>query len=565
VAADVVLHVRVRRRFLRRPTMTMTGSMPTGRSAMFRKTLDTSRLVVFGDSLSDNGNLFALIGQPPPPYFAGHFSNGPTYVEQLAGSLGLPLEDHAFGGAKANDASPGGLVNPATGQPLPINLSEQVAGYLAELNGHPAPHDTTAVINIGSNDYLNYLGSALPKDPQTIAQIAGGVVASIGQAVDMLTKAGVEHIVLFTVPDFGITPELKALGAGAVALGHELALVNNAALEQLAAAHHNVQVVDVFQLSEALAADPQSFGFADTTVPMINLIAGGSTQFAPNEVAFFDGIHPTYAAHSVEAAFAQAVLTSDHVQFLDGTHSVIHAGQGSNFIFATPVDPTNPALNDNYTIYGGRGPDVIFAGSGNVTVHGGSGDDLIAAGSGNAILDGGRGDDVLATNSTGVNVLKGGEGDDALIANRGGTNTLDGGTGDDLIVLKESASLVNANGTFNFGAEKIDGGQGSDTLRFVVNDQNPAVEKALVAEFMKVEAAFDFAGAHHHAGTFQVDGLDVSGIERVELQVDSVSTDPNTPYLITHEIVLADGHGGHVDNTLAGLVHTAEHWGLLTV
>jgi hypothetical protein len=43
-----------------------------------------------------------------------------------------------------------------------------------------------------------------------------------------------------------------------------------------------------------------------------------------------------------------------------------------------------PASAGNYTIYGGSGDDIIFAGSGNVTVHGGSGDDLIFAGSGNA-------------------------------------------------------------------------------------------------------------------------------------------------------------------------------------
>ena len=67
-------------------------------------------------------------------------------------------------------------------------------------------------------------------------------------------------------------------------------------------------------------------------------------------MAFFDGIHPTTAAHGILAAFADAVLTSDNTQFLDGTQSVIHAGHGDNFIFATPINPANPALNDDYTI-----------------------------------------------------------------------------------------------------------------------------------------------------------------------------------------------------------------------
>jgi len=50
---------------------------------------DYNRVVSFGDSLSDNGNLAHNI--PPfagapflPGYFDGRFSNGPTWIELLA-------------------------------------------------------------------------------------------------------------------------------------------------------------------------------------------------------------------------------------------------------------------------------------------------------------------------------------------------------------------------------------------------------------------------------------------------------------------------------------------------
>jgi hypothetical protein len=343
-------------------------------------------------------------------------------------------------------------------------------------------------------------------------------------------------------------------------------VANNAALERMAASHPNVQVVDIFQLSEALFADPHSFGFsANLNQTWVGQLAADSHQFAPNEVAFFDGIHPTSAAHGILAAFADAVLTSDSTQFLDGTQSVIHAGHGDNFIFATPINPANPALNDDYTIFGGSGDNVIFAGSGNVTVHGGSGSDLIAAGSGNAALHGGSGADVLETNSTGTNMLAGGEGGDALIVNRAGTNALLGGSGNDLFVFKESASIVKSDGSFNFGQQVISGGSGHDTLKFIINDQNANAESALIAEFLKIESAFDLAARHGHAGSFEIDGLHASGIERIELQIDSVSTNPNTPYLITHDIALADGRGGQVSDALSHLLQTADHWNLLTV
>ena len=525
-----------------------------------------SRLVVFGDSLSDNGNLFRFTGEPAPPYWEGRFSNGPTYAEQLANELGAKLDDLAFGGATASGTSP-------FANPLPINLPEQIAAYFFELGGRKAPAGTTAVIDIGSNDYINFLESGA--STAEIPNLVKSVKQSVKHAINALTAAGVEKIALFTLPDLSVTPEIQALAAnpmappGLLTLARELDVANNQALAELAASHPNVQLVDIFKLTDAVAADPLSFGFSDTTIPMINLISAGVTNFAPNEIAFFDGLHPTYAAHGVQAAFAHAVLTSDHTQFLDGTQSLVHAQNGSDFVFATPIDPTNPSLTDNYTIYGGAGNDLIFAGPGNVTVHGGTGADLIAAGSGNAALYGGMGDDVLATNSLQTNLLEAGQGDDALVANRGGTNTLEGGTGNDLFLLKESASLVNPAGgsniPFNFGTQTIVGGDGSDTLRFIINDQNPSAEDALIAEFKNVEAAFNTSIADHQAGTFQVDGLNVSGIDSVQLQVDGVSNNPNTPYLITHNILFSNGQGAPVEATLGGLLNTAQNWGLLTI
>jgi Ca2+-binding RTX toxin-like protein len=511
-------------------------------------------LVVFGDSLSDNGNLFNLIGLPQPPAWEGRFSNGPNYAEQLASLLNMSLDDRAYGFAEASDTSPPLLVDP----PHPINLSYQVGQYIAGLDGKKAPPDATALINIGSNDYDSFFFNI--GDPSQLPGFVQNVVGSIASAIASLTGAGFQHIVLYTLPDFGITPDAQL--AGVADLVHQVDLVTNSLLKQVAAAFPNVKLVDAFELSEAVGADPTAFGFnPDLDVTWTDQLAAGTHQFAPNELAFFDGEHPTSAGHSVLAEFSDATLTSDAVQFLDGTQSVVHAGHGNNFIFATPPDPTNPALNDNYTIYGGAGTDLIFAGSGDVTVHGGSGTELIEAGSGNANLYGGNGTDVIATNSLGHNLLVGGNGDDALIANRGGSNTIEAGKGNTLIVLKEDADLV----SLGFGTQTIVGGPGHDTLRFIVNDQIPESAQALMSEFQEVEAAFDASAAQHHRGTFQVDGLNVTGIDGLQLQVDSVSTDPATPYLITHDIVASDGTMAPTSDKLTSLLTTASNWGLLTV
>ena len=78
-------------------------------------------LVVFGDSLSDPGNAYALLGEqsvapfeliPAAPYAIGghHFSNGRTWVEQLGHEFGVNVgpaysvagfNNYAIGSARA--------------------------------------------------------------------------------------------------------------------------------------------------------------------------------------------------------------------------------------------------------------------------------------------------------------------------------------------------------------------------------------------------------------------------------------------------------------------------------
>ena len=50
-----------------------------------------TNLYVFGDSYYDVGNLYAAFGRPGPPYYDGRLSNGPIWVDHIAGFLGLPL------------------------------------------------------------------------------------------------------------------------------------------------------------------------------------------------------------------------------------------------------------------------------------------------------------------------------------------------------------------------------------------------------------------------------------------------------------------------------------------
>src|ERR1700756_1299738 len=91
-------------------------------------------IYVFGDSYSDVGNISIATGGaiPGPLYYNGRFSNGPIWVDHLAGTYGLTLTpslaggtDYAFGGAEVTAAVPEGSLS------IP-SVPEQVALYLSQ-------------------------------------------------------------------------------------------------------------------------------------------------------------------------------------------------------------------------------------------------------------------------------------------------------------------------------------------------------------------------------------------------------------------------------------------------
>ncbi len=113
---------------------------PTARADSF------SAVFVYGDSLSDNGNLHSAVGLPPPPYYNGRFSNGPVAVEQLAAQLVAPLFDFAWGGATTGvgNGGDGGSQTSLGFLHLPGMLSE-----LAAYHRPPCTHPEFALRGLG--------------------------------------------------------------------------------------------------------------------------------------------------------------------------------------------------------------------------------------------------------------------------------------------------------------------------------------------------------------------------------------------------------------------------------
>lgn len=242
-----------------------------------------SSLFVIGDSLSDDGNLFALIGVPPAPYYQGRFSNGPVAAEILAAGLGL-----ANSPAYVNLAVAGAKTG--TGGQLPnTGMSKQKDTLLTMM---PAlPSDGLYLVWGGAND------------------LRGGV--SIADAVDNLKTivtdlhtAGARNFLLPNLPDLGRTPEAIENGSFAVAVGTGASLAFNAALGaaylDLATqwSDEHFYPFDAMAAQMAIINGAPSNGFTDVTSRCFN-VNTPSLCANPGAYLYWDNIHPTAAAHQI--------------------------------------------------------------------------------------------------------------------------------------------------------------------------------------------------------------------------------------------------------------------------
>ncbi|HVC15807.1 MAG TPA: SGNH/GDSL hydrolase family protein, partial [Rhodanobacter sp.] len=177
---------------------------------------DFSQVFVFGDSLSDSGNISLALapGIQPPLRFTTN--PGITAIEHVASRYGQTLSpsllggtDFAWGGAGVNINSPG------TPSAVPT-LTSQVDAYLA---GGPANGNALYSIWGGANDIF-YHATAVAYSQETSDQAQANVAAAAQQEVALigqLQAAGAKNIVVFNLPNIGLTPEAAAQGPTAAA------------------------------------------------------------------------------------------------------------------------------------------------------------------------------------------------------------------------------------------------------------------------------------------------------------------------------------------------------------
>ena len=317
------------------------------------------QIVVFGDSLSDNGNIYRLtrrahkvfpsvpIIPKNPPYYEGRFSNGPVWVDDLAAGLNVPLINYAYGGAWAEPLHDSRLM-------VPFGIGMQVTYYLvrAVADFHKGNH--LYIIWAGGNDY--------EEGREDVDYATTNTVASIETQIDWLIYYGAKNILVMNLPDLSVVPEVQKRGPESMAHVKELVSVHNLKLAKMIKAkqakNQDAKIIfaDITPYFSEVYNNPARYNIKNVSTPCydgeyslrsavavreisaakeqnIDIMHSPSLRTAyataklsesgteacetPDEYMFWDQIHPTRVLHNLMSLDAMMILTKNDIQGAD--------------------------------------------------------------------------------------------------------------------------------------------------------------------------------------------------------------------------------------------------------
>lgn len=269
------------------------------------------RIVAFGDSYADDGNLFQLLGIPRPAVYAnGRFSNGTNFVDTMSTLLAVPVDNFAIGGAFTNN----GNIN---GPGIPGFVTEY-GSFLA--GGGPAafPRVTgtfdandLVVISIGGNDARAFEKAiANPTTAEIATRVAAAPAAaavSVTEAttgLGALVNAGARNIT-FLAGDVGRLPEV--VGTPIAAIGTAFATSFNTGIQTSLAGFASqgviVNYLDLNKIGDVVAANLSEFGLISAGACPIACVTT-NPALLDQYLFYVDQVHLTSAGFAIVGRYA---------------------------------------------------------------------------------------------------------------------------------------------------------------------------------------------------------------------------------------------------------------------
>ncbi|KAJ3415105.1 hypothetical protein HDV05_005513 [Chytridiales sp. JEL 0842] len=287
-----------------------------------------THIVAFGDSVSDNGNLFRLTnGQfPQPPSFQGRFSNGPVWVEYLAQNLNAQLSNFAYAGAVSTqfNLSPGPAndmyrLSPDLASQFQLFQQARLTGQIPQSD----PDNTLYTIFAGGNDAVALLKAGRPLNSQlvssTLVQLTQNLVTTMGARNILILNSGR----LDVLPQ--IQRDMQLLGVNRaqelIAYQQQVNLLTSATIQQMSLQFPGVTIyqgnlrllTDILSTPEGLLNN----GFIEPFQGCLVEQNGRTISLCPNPNQFvsWDGLHPTTRVHEMLANEMTRLVLEQSIQF----------------------------------------------------------------------------------------------------------------------------------------------------------------------------------------------------------------------------------------------------------
>lgn len=253
------------------------------------------KLVVFGDSLSDTGNLASVTTDFPFPFFQNRISDGPVLADYLATELGFEARASQDNGGN-NFAVAGGNI---MGNDLE-DLSSQVNSFLSR--DAVISSDSLYFVMMGGNDLRDIRSLSLADAQARISQ----VVDQLELQLNRLYDAGARTFLLANVANIGRIPEtlMRRDNDPDIAVRSETYVrsYNNLLAQRLATFMQrpgvSLNIFDLFAELERILNNAGALGFTQTEVGCFQVDGFRfqreclfGTRF--DRFVFFDNIHPT--------------------------------------------------------------------------------------------------------------------------------------------------------------------------------------------------------------------------------------------------------------------------------
>lgn len=333
-----------------------------------------TKIVVFGDSLSDTGNdaaiskaAFTVNAQVPGPatgYTDGRFTDGTDTVPAAHNYFGVWLEqlaamlpakpavlnslaggtNYAYGFATTDMGTSTFTYGPGNALSFKVNnMGQQVSDYLAT---HPTiDNKTLFIVWGGANDLINATSA---QDIANAAQRDAGIVQT-------LINAGATEFLIPNLPPLGLVPRFNGSAAtstpatqAAAGFDQALALYLGALPAANSGKTLHLYQLDTYTLFNTIVAAPSNKGFANVTMS-----AQGNSTINPDTYLFWDDLHPTTYGHDQLALAAFAALSTPVTTTTTLTTTSMTPNLGASVTFTAQVTSANGPPMGTLTILDG--------------------------------------------------------------------------------------------------------------------------------------------------------------------------------------------------------------------